>query len=445
MPEVANHSKDGAARISNRQVAAVCLGNAIEFYDFVTYAYFAAQIGRTFFPSATPGVSLLASLATFGMGFFTRPLGALVLGRFADRVGRKPAMLVSFALMGVASIGLPLIPSYAAIGIVAPILVLMFRLLQGFAVGGEVGASTAFLLEAAPVSRRGLYTSLQAMSADFSALTAGIVGVALASLLEPEALDAWGWRVALLLGAVIIPVGLVLRRTLEETLQPVNESPDPATTGSYARVAVAGVCLVAAATTTNYLLKYMTTYANTTLGMTSQLAFGATAIVGLCGVICAPLAGSLSDRYGRKRVMLVPWLLLAIAVFPCFEILERQRTALTLYAVCGVLATASTLSTSVFFVAIAEALPHRVRSGALGLVYALAVSIFGGSAQFTVAWLTGLTGNPLTPAWYMIGGVVVGLMAMRAMPETAPIKIGAAHFGSLPRSPRTPALPRPRA
>lgn len=423
VPDAMKHCDDGVARISNRQVAAVCLGNAIEFYDFVSYAYFAAQIGRTFFPSETPGVSLLASLATFGMGFFTRPLGALLLGRFADRVGRKPAMLVSFTLMGIASIGLPLVPSYASIGIVAPVLVLMCRLLQGFAVGGEVGASTALLLEAAPVSRRGLYASLQAMSADASALAAGIVGVVLAGALEPEALDAWGWRVGLLLGAVIIPVGLVLRRTLNETLQPASTSPESAAGGNYARIAIAGVCLVAAATTTNYLLKYLTTYANSTLGIASQLAFGATAMVGLCGVICAPLAGMLSDRFGRKRVMLVPWLFLAIAVFPCFEILERERTATALYIACGVLATASTLSTSVFFVAIAEALPHRARSGTLGLIYALAVSIFGGSAQFTVAWLTRLTGDPLTPAWYMIVGVIVGLIAMGGIPETAPIKI----------------------
>lgn len=412
-----------APAVSNRQVAGVCLGNAIEFYDFVTYAFFAAQIGRTFFPSDTPGLSLLASLATFGVGFLTRPLGAVLLGRFADRVGRKPAMLVSFGLMGVASIGLPLIPSHAAIGIAAPILVVICRLVQGFAVGGEVGASTAFLMEAAPASRRGFYTSLQAMSADLSALTAGTVGVILSSLMSDAALDAWGWRVALLFGAIIIPVGLVLRRTLVETLHPqAGDAEDIEIRVSYRRIAVAGVCLVAAATTTNYLLKYMTTYASSTLGMTTQYAFGATVVVGLCGAICAPIAGTLSDRLGRKPVMLVPWVLLALAVFPCFALLEHQRSATALYAACAILATASTLSSSVFFVVIAESLPQRMRSGALGLIYAVAVSIFGGSAQFTVAWLTQLTGSPMTPAWYMIGGVVVGLIAMSVIPETAPVK-----------------------
>lgn len=409
--------------VSKRQIGGVCLGNAIEFYDFVTYAYFAAQIGRTFFPSDTPGLSLLASLATFGVGFLTRPLGAILLGRFADRAGRKPAMLVSFALMGFASFALPLIPSYAAIGIAAPVLVVLCRLIQGFAVGGEVGAATAFLMEAAPINRRGLYTSLQAMSADISALTAGMIGLILSSVMSDAALDAWGWRIALLLGAAIIPVGLLLRRTLVETLHPTAEAADDVPPGiSYRRVAIAGVCLVAAATTTNYLLKYMTTYASSTLGMSTQLAFGATVVVGLCGAICAPLAGALSDRVGRRPVMLTPWILLALTVFPCFELLEHQRSAAALYLACAILATASTLASSVFFVVIAESLPQRVRSGALGLIYALAVSVFGGSAQFLVAWLTQLTGSPMTPAWYMIGGVIVGLVAMSALPETAPVK-----------------------
>src|SRR5665213_1368936 len=156
-------SHDGAGStpgLSLKQVAAVVAGNAIEFYDFVTYAFFATQIGHTFFPSDTPGVSLLASLATFGVGFLTRPLGALVIGRYGDRRGRKPAMLWSFGLMGVAVIGLPLTPSYASIGVLAPFLVVAFRLLQGFALGGEVGPSTAFMMESAPLHRRGLYISM---------------------------------------------------------------------------------------------------------------------------------------------------------------------------------------------------------------------------------------------------------------------------------------------
>jgi MFS transporter, MHS family, citrate/tricarballylate:H+ symporter len=406
-----------------RHVFAVALGNAIEFYDFVTYAFFAAQIGRAFFPSDTPGTSLLASLATFGAGFLTRPLGAFVLGRLGDRIGRKPAMIASFTLIGIGVTGLPLIPPYASIGIAAPILAIGFRLIQGFALGGEVGPSTAFLMEAAPPLRRGLYISLQATSADLAVMVAGLVGVGLASVLDPAALNSWGWRVALLAGAVIIPFGLLLRRTLGETLQPLHDRPVP-TIRSYGRVVAAGLALLASATTTNYLLNYMTTYANSTLGMPARIAFGATAVVGLCGVVCDPLGGWLSDKVGRKPVMIIPWLCLAFAVFPCFMLLERERSSFALYVACAVLACASTLSASSALIAVNESLPHRVRSGAFGIIYALSISIFGGSAQFIVAWLTRLTGNPLAPAYYMIGGVIVGLIAQSLMPESAPIKVG---------------------
>ena len=407
---------------------AVVVGNGLEFYDFVTYAFFAPQIGRAFFPSDTPGASLLASLATFGAGFLTRPLGALVIGRLGDRVGRKPALLLSFLLIGIGVVGLPLIPSYASIGILAPLLAIALRLLQGFALGGEVGPSTAFLMEAAPPRRRGLYVSLQATSADVAVCIAGLVGVLLASVLDTAALDAWGWRVALLLGAAIIPVGFVLRRTLDETLRPVVDratataaEQGPAGIG-YRRVVVLGLILLSTATTTNYLLEYMSTYASVTLGMPAKVAFGATAVIGFSGVVCDPLGGWLSDRFGRKPVMIIPWLLLAIAVFPSFWMLERFRTGAALYGACAILGCISTLSSATIIVAITESLPQRARSAGIALIYALAISVFGGSAQFLVAWLIRATGNPLAPAWYMFCGVIIGLIALFQLPETAPVK-----------------------
>jgi len=415
-----------------RQVLAVIVGNGLEYYDFVTYAFFASQIGRTFFPSNTPGTSLLASLATFGVGFLTRPLGALVIGRLGDRVGRKPAMLLSFFLIGVGVIGLPLIPSYASIGILAPILAIVFRLVQGFALGGEVGPSTAFLLEAAPPLRRGLYVSLQATSADVAVFIAGLVGVGLASMLDAAALDAWGWRVALLLGACIVPFGLALRRRLDETLKPALQELNNPAPGGYARVVVFGLILLSVATTTNYLLEYMTTYASVTLGMSAKIAFGATAVIGLSGVVCDSLGGWLSDRFGRKPIMIVPWLFLAMAVFPAFWMLDHLRTSAALYSACAVLGCLSTLSSATIIVAITESLPQRVRSGAIALIYALAISVFGGSTQFLVAWLIRATGNPLAPAWYMFCGVIIGLIALFQLPETAPAKLD-------PRPPSEPA------
>jgi MFS transporter, MHS family, citrate/tricarballylate:H+ symporter len=411
-----------------RQVAAVVAGNAIEFYDFVTYAFFAAQIGRTFFPSDAPGTSLLASLATFGAGFLTRPLGALVIGRYADRAGRKPAMLLSFWLMGIAVIGLPLVPSYASIGLAAPLLVIAFRLLQGFALGGEVGPNTAYLMEAAPAKRRGLYVSMQATSADLAVMIAGLVGVLLASVLTPAQLDAWGWRVALLPGAVIIPFGLVLRRSLLETLHrepPATARPVTRAATPLLRIGLVSVALIATATTANYLLGYMKTYAGFTLGMPEQLAFGATVALGAAGLVFDPVGGWLSDRFGRRRVILLPWLLLAALVFPGFWLIEHYRNGPVLWTVTAVLASIQTAAGSTALVAITEWLPRRARAGGFGLIYATSIAVFGGSTQFMTAWLTRLTGDPLVPAWYMLGGIAVGLIALSQLPETAPVRTGA--------------------
>ena len=407
-----------------RQVVAVVTGNALEFYDFVTYAFFAAQIGRTFFPSDTPGTSLLASLATFGAGFLTRPLGALVIGRYADRVGRKPAMLLSFWLMGVAVIGLPLVPSYASIGIAAPLLVIAFRLLQGFALGGEVGPNTAFLMEAAPARHRGFYVSLQATSADIAVLIAGLVGVLLANVLAPAQLDAWGWRLALLPGAVIVPFGLMLRRSLSETLHRAPPAAAPVTSRSYLRIAIVSVLLIATATTTNYLLGYMKTYATFTLGMPESLAFGATVALGAAGLVFDPLGGILSDRYGRRRMMLLPWLLLGVMVLPGFWLIEHFRSGPVLWVVVAVLASASTIAGTTALVSITESLPPHVRAGGFGLIYATSIAVFGGSTQFMTAWLTRLTGDPLVPAWYVLGILAIGLLALSRQPETAPVRTG---------------------
>lgn len=421
-----------ARSLSWRQAMAVAAGNGLEFYDFVTYAFFATQIGRTFFPSQTPSLSLLSSLATFGVGFLTRPLGAIVIGRFGDRAGRKPAMMLSLCLIGVALAGLALTPSYASIGTLAPVLVIVFRLLQGFALGGEVGPSTAFLLEAAPPSRRGLYASLQATSADTAALVAGIVGVVLASTLNSAQLDAFGWRIALLLGVCIIPFAFVMRRTLTETLTaPTTEDPADSSTPGYARVCVLGLIMLSAATTNNYVLEYMTTYASNTLGMTAAVSFGATAALGAGGLVCDTLGGWLSDRFGRKPIMMAPWVLMIVAIYPSFWLLEHFRTRAALWTVSAVLNGIQTMSSATIIVAITESLPKRVRSGAFALIYALAIAVFGGSTQFLVTLIIHATGNPLAPAWYMLAGVAVGLSAMVWLPETAPARRNTAGRSSL--------------
>jgi len=412
-----------------RHVAAVTAGNALEFYDFLTYAFFAAQIGRTFFPSADAAGSLLASLATFGAGFLMRPVGALTIGRMADKIGRKPAMLLSFTLMGVAMVGLALTPAYRAIGIAAPILAIVFRLIQGFALGGEIGPNTAYLIEAAPPHRRGLYVSFQYMSQDGSILVAGLVGYALSSLMSDAALDAWGWRIAFLLGAVIVPFGLLLRRELAETLPPKapgSRTPAPAVTARLGRIVALGVVMLAGGTTVSYVMDYLTTYATATLHMATKVGFLATIFLGLTGLIFDPIGGWLSDRFGRKRTMLIPWTVLLLATLPGFFLLSSLRSATVLVGLSVVLTIAASLSTTSVLVSVTESIPARIRAGSLGLIYAFAISVFGGSTQFTVAWLTGLTHNPLAPAWYMSVCVAVALLAMFAVPETAPGRAKAA-------------------
>jgi MHS family citrate/tricarballylate:H+ symporter-like MFS transporter len=199
--------------LSKSQVAAVSAGNALEFYDFLTYTFFAVQIGEALFPGSGDA-RLLLSLATFGVGFVTRPLGGFVIGRIADRRGRKPAMILSFSMMGIAIVGLALTPSYAMIGMAAPVIAVLFRMLQGFALGGEVGPNTAFLVEAAPPDKRGFYVSLQFATQNFSILIAGSVGLLLSSALSASALVSWVWRGALLFCALIVPFSIAIRLML---------------------------------------------------------------------------------------------------------------------------------------------------------------------------------------------------------------------------------------
>lgn len=408
-----------------RNVAAVVSGNALEFYDFLTYAYFAVQIGRTFFPSDDPTMSLLASLATFGAGFLTRPLGALVIGRMADRVGRKPAMLLSFGLMGLAMLGIAATPSFASIGIAAPILVILLRMIQGFALGGELGSSTAYLMEAAPPDRRGFFVSLQYVGQEAASFAAGAIGVVLATLLSAAALDAWGWRVAFVIGGLIIPVGLILRRNLEETLHQPDPVDDTAShlTG-YVRLLICGFMILSAGTTVSYMLTYLATYAQATLGLPANVALGATVASGTAGMLFSLMGGVLSDRFGRKPMMIAPWIGLLVVALPCYWLMNTFKAPLVLYGATFLISALASLATTSNLVGITESLPRRRRAGSLALVYALAISVFGGGAQFFATWLIKVTGSPMAPAWYMTTAVVVGLVAMMLMKESAPVRTG---------------------
>jgi len=403
-----------------RKMLSVGLGNALEFYDFIAFAFFATQIARTFFPASQTSRGLLFTLAFFALGFFTRPVGAIVIGYYGDSVGRKPAMLLSLALMGISVVGLAITPSYAQIGIAAPILLLLFRVLQGFALGGEVGPSTAFLIEAAPPHRRGLYASIQQASQGAAILAAGVVTFVLTSLLTAESLQAWGWRVAFLLGATIVPVGVYIRSHLPETLEQSDSVTVFATTPLESwRVALLGLLILGSMTISTYTLGYMNTFAQASLNLTPELAFGAILINGLTFALAAPLAGMLCDRFGRKPVMLCAVGALLVLVIPCFRILVEMRSAASLYIVTALLSIGVQIAAVAVLTAITETLPRSVRSLGLATMYALAIAIFGGSAQFMISLLVEATGSSLAPGFYMTGALVVGGLAILAF-RTAP-------------------------
>ena len=411
------------APITSRHVAAAVVGNALEFYDFTTFALFATQIGLTFFPTQDKFLNLMLALATFGIGFIGRPVGAVVLGLIADRVGRKPALLLSFTLMGAGLIGLTLIPSYAQIGILAPILAVACRLIQGFALGGEVGPTMAYLIEAAPAGKKGLYGSWQSASQSIASMTGALVGVILSSILTPHDLVTWGWRAAFLIGAVVLPFGLIVRGSLPETLHlheaKLDAHPDAPDLLSHARPIILGVVMIMSFTTSTYVMGYMTTYALQTLHMPSNISFGASLVNGAAGVLFTLAGGVLSDRYGRKWVMLTPRILFLLATLPGFYLMIRFHSTLALFTATGVIAALSSLSTGAALISLTEAIRKEVRGVGVGVVYAIAVTLFGGATQPIIAWLTHSTHDAMAPAYYMAATSLIGIIAMAMMRETA--------------------------
>ncbi|HEX7760076.1 MAG TPA: MFS transporter [Caulobacteraceae bacterium] len=431
-------------RLRASHIAAVAAGNGLEFYDFLIYATFALYIGRAYFPAHGPVMSLLLSLATFGIGFATRPLGGMVLGRLGDRIGRKPAMLISFALMAVGLLGLAITPSYAQIGLAAPVLVVIFRLIQGFALGGEVGPTTSYLVEAAPPRRRGLIGSMQGASQGVAFLAASGAALALSFALSPHDLERWGWRLAFLFGLIIVPFGLWLRGGLPdiahaesplvaepsrpeakgaEPYKPAaNPDQRPAPSRPLWILVALSVMLLASGTINTYVGSYMTTFAMDTLRLSAHAAFGVGVVNGVCTMLCAPIGGWLSDRFGRRGIMIPAASVSALAILPAFWMLIRHPSPLMLYAAMAATAIPTAMASAAALISITESFPPRMRSFAVGTIYAVAIAVFGGTTQFVVAWLLHATGQPMAPAFYRLAASLMGLTAMICLQESAPAK-----------------------
>ena len=398
-------------------IVAVVIGNWLEFYDFIVFTFFAVMIGDAFFPAESPVGRLLGALATFGVGFVTRPLGAAIIGPYADRVGRRAALTLTLLLMSLGSAIIALTPPYAQIGIAAPILLLVARLIQGFSCGGEVGPATTYLLESAPIEKRAALTAWQAYSQQLASLMGAGMGLILAATLSQEQLYAWGWRVPFLLGIFIAPVAFYIRRQLPET---VDERQTHRSTGAvlgellrhHSGPVVLGIMIICGGTISTYVFNYMTTYAITTLHLPATIATTLT-LTGSAAQIAGFAVGVWVDRFSRKAMLVATRSVFLLMVYPAYTVLTSPQAGpggivATNLAINFVFAT----GIGAIYAFLAEAFPASVRSSGLAILYAIGVAVFGGTTQFVVAWLIDWTGNAMVPAWYQLAANVVSIVGV---------------------------------
>ncbi len=404
-----------------KAIAAAVAGNALEFYDFIVYSFFAVYIGQTFFPLGSETASLLASVAVFGVGFFTRPLGGVLIGAFADKAGRRAAMILTVSLITVGTLGLAATPSYETIGIAAPIIVLICRLLQGLALGGEVGPASSMLIEAAPSDKRGLYASWQIASQGIAVVAGGLMGVLVSWYLPHEDLVSWGWRIPFLVSLALIPIAVYIRRALPETLEnPTDKTGTQIVTSvfsNHTRYLVLGILVMISTTVSTQVGNYMTTYAIQTLKLPATLAQAGTVLGGTMTFIFALVAGYLADKYGRKGVMIWPRIVLMLAIIPLFFWLSESKDASVLLVVTAAVTLLTSMSGAATLIAIPEMMPIALRATGVSLIYAIGATLFGGTTQFVITWLIGIFGA-VAPAYYVVATSIISLVAMFMMPET---------------------------
>ncbi|VVE10834.1 membrane protein [Pandoraea iniqua] len=398
-----------------RVIVSASIGNALEWFDLVVYGFFAVTIAKLFFPTGNDTVSLLIALGTFGVSFFMRPLGAIVIGVYADRAGRKAALTLSILLMMVGTLLIAIMPTYSSIGILAPIGIVLARMIQGFSAGGEFGSATAFLAEHAP-QRRGFFSSWQVASQGLTTLLAAGFGALLTGNLSPEAMASWGWRVPFFFGLLIGPVAYYIRRRLDETPEFLDAEPtqnplrDTFTSQKERLLLAIGVVVMA--TVATYLVLYMPTYAVKQLGMPSSAAFSAVLLTGVVQLIVAPIVGHWSDTHGRTKPMLAAAIALLVLVYPMFRFLDANPTFGSLMVFQIVLGLLMTTYFGALPALLTELFPVQVRTTGLSLGYNIAATVFGGFAPFIITWLIGATGNKLAPSFYLIFAALISITAL---------------------------------
>jgi MHS family proline/betaine transporter-like MFS transporter len=410
------------ANARRKAIAGGVWGTIVEWYDYAVYGFLATIVGANFFPSTDETTSLLAAFATFGIGFVARPLGGMLIGRMGDRVGRKTALLTTLFLMAAATVGIGLLPTYASIGILAPILLVALRLLQGFSAGGEWGSSAAFIVEWAPDGKRGLFGSLQQVSVGVGLLLGSGIAALMATVLSPEDMSSYGWRIPFILGGVLLPIGMYIRRSIDETpaYREAQASAEVEEKGDSLKPAIKAFGVSIIWTVSFYIaLTYMPTFTEKQVGLTKPEALWSNTIGLAFFAITIPVMGYLSDRFGRKPVLLISILGFLLLSYPLFSFMLSAKTLGWVVAVQLVLAFLLASFSGPGPAALVEIFRTSGRATWMSTAYSLAVAVFGGFAPYISTWLIGATGSPLAPTYYLMFAAVISLIAVTTLTETA--------------------------
>ncbi len=401
-----------------RTVFRVVSGNFLEMYDFMVYGFYAAAIAKTFFPSGNEFASLMLSLATFGAGFLMRPLGAIVLGAYIDRHGRRKGLIMTLVLMALGTLLIACVPGYATIGVAAPLLVLAGRLLQGFSAGVELGGVSVYLSEIAKPGRKGFYVAWQSGSQQVAVIFAGLLGVILHATLAPAQMDEWGWRIPFLVGCLIVPFLFLIRRSLEETEAFRTRKHRPEIGEIYRsmvenwRIIVAGCMMVVMTTVSFYMITaYTPTFGKTVLKLDEVDNLIVTMCVGLSNFIWLPLMGALSDRIGRKPLLVFFTMATLLTAYPAVSWLVAAPSFSRLLMVELWLSFLYGSYNGAMVVALTEIMPPAVRTAGFSLAYSLATALFGGFTPAISTYLIHATGNKAAPGLWLMFAAMCGLVA----------------------------------